>query len=1518
MASYNGTDSSQCVSKEYLLELKRKVGKEWKDVGRCLGMSDAELDHIEEDNSKNVEEAIYQMLLCWKKKNGANATYAYLKDALVRSKVQMFPEDSLSRSSDKSEFLISYLKKTYAKWLRTVRPNPMKKAQKWKLEDLFMDLGIALLDQTYSSNKQDSWKSLKTFTALFEHPELNEKASKIIIEGDPGSGKTTLMYYLAYLWCNNDKIMEGVKYFILLPLRRVMPGSSIDKIIIDVLLRASGGRLTQTDMQCILRNESCMILALDGLDEYPGLQKEEYQDTGVMSIIRAESEFVSPEVKVILTTRPSGLPHIHDCDVKRVRLERLQDIHRDIYLKKVFPREEDEIKRRLILEAIDANYFIQDYCELPLWFTLIVHIMRDDLQTNKEIKLTCLTDFFKYILRGLRGHLVNKKKPDLEDLESPKLAEIAFNGLLHGSLNQIWNKKDLVAVENYEKLVEIGILVEEEDFDSDFMYSDARMAPKTVTFLHKTFQEWYGAKYLADLSKAAAANIFTQKLKQSMNFFNLNLFCFTCGNSPEATRKILDYYLLGEDKNFYNCDIFFRFILEYNGKECDLKKYIEELCQVEETSEQPTIFTLSKNYDTLLLRSKVLVLRLAYEFQITVKHVDLQLDELTYSDLGQIKTRRNIDIPPLSCKVLTVHKHFGQPLFSFLKECCNLEELRLDTDIFPGTPEEIRKFSLGKEVKVVWLIKKPYPGVFQQMYEMIDNEWQCITGRYCGYCDEPIKGLFWECRSCVKFYLCDICKTEGCHASQSHQLDRKHQSIVTGRVCGHCDNAITEFFWECKSCSKFCLCGFCKEKGCHANHSLRLGREFDDREVTKCLVDNTDPPPLPFVKILERERHKIVCSGCKEADVTADGFECETCVNFYFCELCKDKVPQKHKLKERNYHGLKGCFYCIGRTYGCARGKKYKVYSLCEKCWHSSVQSYSPWQYRDPRRLLDMTSDVRTVLPFLPPRAWLPRTHQEFESRRCKNCQIGGEGNEVWFRCDTCPEFLLCERCKDEGIHAEHKFNRQFYPEVLCENCRIPVISIYRCKTCQGRFLCLVCQIECNRRQHEVEEVKEAELMFTVSDQWIISTLLPGIPRIHKEFKLRCCENCKVGGEINQVWFRCDTCPYFLLCGKCKDKGIHEEHKFNRQYYPDVNCENCGIPVVLIYRCKTCQGRILCIICQVKCDRMKHEIEEIKETEINHGDIKCSHGHHHIFGTRYKCTSCTHGYNICKSCKSEGAHSEPHIFKEERIEYTEDCSHCKKGITGLSFKCKRCPIFRLCEDCNSKGIHREHKFREIRVKEVHNIGVKCKECFGDVYGSRFRCTTCSGYEMCQECMCAGKHSEHKLMEIKQAELYHNIQCDRCHAGIHDIRFKCKKCRKYNVCKHCVTEDISKGHNYVKIPVYDTSKCSRCQWRIFGHGFCCKSCILYSICESCKLVVTDDNTCKHEFVEFRMKEVQHKYIHCNLCKEYQFQGTRYRCKTCKWYNLCEFCKRSEHHGHHAFEEWKTSQFLPGPSELPYMY
>ncbi|KAJ8034183.1 THO complex subunit 1 [Holothuria leucospilota] len=71
--TYSMTDTFQLLAK--------KLTDEWKSLGRKLHLDDADIYRIETD-CKSTEEAIYQMLQCWKKKEGSSATYAVLVTAL--------------------------------------------------------------------------------------------------------------------------------------------------------------------------------------------------------------------------------------------------------------------------------------------------------------------------------------------------------------------------------------------------------------------------------------------------------------------------------------------------------------------------------------------------------------------------------------------------------------------------------------------------------------------------------------------------------------------------------------------------------------------------------------------------------------------------------------------------------------------------------------------------------------------------------------------------------------------------------------------------------------------------------------------------------------------------------------------------------------------------------------------------------------------------------------------------------------------------------------------------------------------------------------------------------------------------------------------------------------------------------------------------------------------------------------------------------------------------------------------
>ena len=70
-------------SEEELETLSRKIAEKWKSLGRFLGLDEVKLMAFDTENMEYSEKA-YQMLLCWKQREGSAATYQVLLEALCQ------------------------------------------------------------------------------------------------------------------------------------------------------------------------------------------------------------------------------------------------------------------------------------------------------------------------------------------------------------------------------------------------------------------------------------------------------------------------------------------------------------------------------------------------------------------------------------------------------------------------------------------------------------------------------------------------------------------------------------------------------------------------------------------------------------------------------------------------------------------------------------------------------------------------------------------------------------------------------------------------------------------------------------------------------------------------------------------------------------------------------------------------------------------------------------------------------------------------------------------------------------------------------------------------------------------------------------------------------------------------------------------------------------------------------------------------------------------------------------------
>lgn len=89
------TSNRDELSKENVMEhdkldsainiVKNSLTKDWQDVGRSLGLSHPDIEHIREEHDRNPKERNYQMLQKWREKFGNQATLNVLKDALKKA-----------------------------------------------------------------------------------------------------------------------------------------------------------------------------------------------------------------------------------------------------------------------------------------------------------------------------------------------------------------------------------------------------------------------------------------------------------------------------------------------------------------------------------------------------------------------------------------------------------------------------------------------------------------------------------------------------------------------------------------------------------------------------------------------------------------------------------------------------------------------------------------------------------------------------------------------------------------------------------------------------------------------------------------------------------------------------------------------------------------------------------------------------------------------------------------------------------------------------------------------------------------------------------------------------------------------------------------------------------------------------------------------------------------------------------------------------------------------------------------
>ena len=367
-----------------------------------------------------------------------------------------------------------------------------------------------------SRKKERGIKSLETVSMndIFKPHEECPQPRTVLIEGDPGIGKTTYCNKLAYDWApkeleQGEETSSGGSF----PNFKVALSLKCRDIKSDVLDAIEEQRLYGTpkekeeelfksllwdaiDDQLLPRgvtkqekeeffkfvryNQQGVLLVLDGVDELP------------MSLLPAFKEIIQgrmlPKCHIVVTARHEVGMKVRECCDTLLEMEGFTELDARNFIAKYF-KTESHLARKL-LDKIDFDDNLRQLTKSPLNTALLCLLCEDFDGIFPQSGTQLYLEIVECVLRRYR-----KKKglpdPECKDLidiykrQLKQLGTIAWKGLLHGNL--FFEKSEFEDCE--DGLLEYGFLSVERG-------RSKRRPSLYYCFLHKTFQELFAAFYL--------------------------------------------------------------------------------------------------------------------------------------------------------------------------------------------------------------------------------------------------------------------------------------------------------------------------------------------------------------------------------------------------------------------------------------------------------------------------------------------------------------------------------------------------------------------------------------------------------------------------------------------------------------------------------------------------------------------------------------------------------------------------------------------------------------------------------------------------------------------------------------------------------------------------------------------------------------------------------------------------------------------------------------------------------------